>query len=253
MKPTLAIAIGALALTGAALAAEPATETVTYKSGAETVTGFLAKPAGAGKHPAIVLIHEWWGLNDWAKSKAKEFAARGYVTLAVDLYRGKVTADQDEAHQLMRGLPEDRATRDLKAAFAYLASRPDVTTTKIGSVGWCMGGGYSLTLATVEPRLAAAAIYYGRLVTDDAVIKGIKAPLLGNFGENDKGIPPDSVRTFEKQAKAAGIPVDFKIYPGAGHAFASNPTMQQHRPGPAKDADTRVNEFFARTLGGSKS
>ncbi len=252
MKPTLAILISALALSGAA-AAGPATETVSYKSGTETVGGFLAKPAGTGKHPGLVLIHEWWGLNDWAKGKAKEFAAKGYVVLAVDLYRGQVTDDPDTAHQLMRGLPEDRATRDLKAAFAWLASRPDVDAARIGSVGWCMGGGYSLTLATVEPKLAAAAIYYGRLVTDDAVIKGIKAPLLGNFGENDRGIPPESVKAFEKQARTAGVSVDFKIYPNAGHAFASNPTMQQHRPGAAGDADTRVNEFFARTLGGSKS
>ena len=121
--------------------ADPAkTETVTYKSGEETVNGFLALPDGDGRHPAIVVIHEWWGLNDQVKEDAQKLAAQGYVALAVDLYRGKVATTPDEAHELMRGVPDDRGIRDLEAAFAYLAARPDVKPGKIGSVGWCMGG-----------------------------------------------------------------------------------------------------------------
>ena len=102
----------------------PAGTMVSYPSGSETVSGYLATPAGAGKHPALVVIHEWWGLNDWVKSKADDFAKQGYVALAVDLYRGKVAQDADTAHQLMRGLPDDRALRDMKGAVAYLRSRP---------------------------------------------------------------------------------------------------------------------------------
>src|SRR5208337_451571 len=101
------------------LAANPPvnTQTVSYKSGNETVSGYLALPDGAGKHPAILVLHEWWGLNDWVKEQAQKYAAQGYIALAVDLYRGKVGTTPDEAHILMRGLPDDRGLRDLEAAF----------------------------------------------------------------------------------------------------------------------------------------
>jgi carboxymethylenebutenolidase len=224
-------------------------QTVSYKSGAETVSGYLSLPAGAGKHPALVVIHEWWGLNDWVRGKTDRFARDGYVALAVDLYRGKSAGtDADVAHQLMRGLPEDRAARDLKGAFDYLAARGDVDASRIGSIGWCMGGGYSLALAVEEPKLAACAIDYGRLVTDPATIAKIHAPMLGNFGAEDQGIPPASVEAFEKDARAAGKSVDFKVYPGAGHGFASNPDPKVYKPVDARNADQRVDAFFSRLL-----
>lgn len=202
------------------------TETVSYKSGDEAVTGYLALPDSAGLHPAIVVIHEWWGLNDWVKEQAQKFAQQGYVALAVDLYRGKVADNPGEAHELMRGMPQDRAVRDLVAAFDYLASRPDVNKAKIGSVGWCMGGGLSLQLAIHEPRLAACVVNYGAMPTDAADIQKIQAPVLGNFGAEDRGISPDAVHAFEKAMKAAGKTIDAKIYDGAGHAF-KNPNNKQ--------------------------
>ena len=185
MRVPLASVLLGLALARGALAAEPAAEAIRYQSGAEQVPGYLALPQASGKRPALVVIHEWWGLNDWVKEKARAFAAKGYVALAVDLYRGTAASDPDTAHQLMRGLPEDRAARDLEAAFAYLASRPDVGGTRIGAVGWCMGGGYALALALEEPKLTAAVIYYGRLATDAEAIQKIRARLLGNFGVED--------------------------------------------------------------------
>ena len=221
---------------------------VTYPSGSETVSGYLAAPEGAGKKPAIVVIHEWYGLNDFAKAKADGFAKQGYVALAVDLYRGKVADNPDVAHQLMRGLPEDRAVRDLKAAVAYLRTRPDVDGTKIASIGWCMGGGYSLALALAEPTLAGTVLYYGHLVTDPKTIASLKVPLLGNFGGQDQGIPPADVRAFEEAAKKAGAKVDFKIYPDAGHAFASSKDPAVFRAADAKDADARTDAFLARVL-----
>src|SRR6266498_3756349 len=172
--------------------AETAGKMVSYPSGSEKVSGYLSAPAGSTKKPALVVIQEWWGLNDFIKRNADEFSRQRYVALAVDLYRGKVTADPDTAHQLMRGMPEDRAMRDLQAAVAYLRSRPDVDGKRIGSIGWCMGGGYSLALALAQPKLAGSVLYYGHLVTDDATIKGLSVPLFGNFGGQDKGIPPDS-------------------------------------------------------------
>ncbi|MEP6993438.1 MAG: dienelactone hydrolase family protein [Acidobacteriota bacterium] len=223
---------------------------VSYPSGSETVSGYLAAPEGAGKKPAIVVIHEWWGLNDFAKAKADGFAKQGYVALAVDLYRGKVADNADVAHQLMRGLPEDRAVRDLKAVVAYLRARPDVDGKRIASIGWCMGGGYSLALALAEPTLAGAVIDYGHLVTDPQTIAGLKVPLLGNFGGQDQGIPPADVRAFAEAGKKAGANVDFKIYPDAGHGFASAKDPAVFRPDDARDADARTNAFLARVLKG---
>ena len=168
MKSSLVLILFSVGVTN--LWARPGgTETVLYKSGDETVTGYLALPDSAGPHPAIVVIHEWWGLNDWVKEQTQKFAQQGYVVLAVDLYRGKVAADPDQAHELMRGMPQDRAVSDLIAAFNYLASRPDVNKAKIGSVGWCMGGGLSLQLAIHEPKLAACVVNYGAMPTENKI------------------------------------------------------------------------------------
>jgi len=226
----------------------PKTETVSYKSGNETVTGYLALPEGGGKHPAIIVIHEWWGLNDWVKQQGQRYAGQGYVALAVDLYRGKTGATPDEAHILMRGLPDDRGLRDLEAAFAYLASRPDVNAKKIGSIGWCMGGGWSIKLAEDQPKLAAFVVNYGSLPTDPAIIGKIQAPMLGNFGAEDKGIPPESVKAFESAMRSAGKNANIKIYDGAGHAFQNPNNKDGYRPGATADADKRIDAFLAKNL-----
>lgn len=224
------------------------TETVTYKSGDETVSGFIALPNGVGKHPAIIVIHEWWGLNDWVKEQAQKFAAQGYVALAVDLYRGQVGKTADEAHVLMRGLPDDRGLRDLEAAFAYLSSRPDVDARKIGSIGWCMGGGWSIKLAEDQPKLAAFVVNYGSLPTDKALIAKINAPMLGNFGAEDKGITPESVQAFQAAMKATGKSTDIKIYGGAGHAFQNPDNRDGYRPDATADSEKRITQFFQKTL-----
>lgn len=226
----------------------PKTEVVQFKSGDETISGYLAVPGGGGTHPGVVVIHEWWGLNDWIKENARKFAEKGYVALAVDLYRGKVTTDPGEAHELMRGLPQDHAVRDMKAAFDYLAARKDVDAKKIGSIGWCMGGGLSLQLAVREPRLAACVVNYGSMPTESADIQKISAPILGNFGAEDRGIPPSAVHEFEQAMKAAGKSIDAKIYDGAGHAFENPNNKGGYRPEAAADAWSRVFAFFAKTL-----
>jgi carboxymethylenebutenolidase len=241
--------MGAVALLTAQtlLAAEAKTSTVSFKSGAEEVSAFLVEPEGTGPFPATVVIHEWWGLNERIKEVAKEFASKGYVALAVDLYRGKVTSSPDEAHELYRGLPEDRAVQDLKAAVAYLQGRPNVKKDKIGSIGWCMGGGYSLSLGVNSPELAACVIYYGRLMTDQEALKKISAPVIGFFGEDDRGIPVDSVKAFEKKMKDLGKNAEVHIYPQAGHAFAlsGSPAYQEAA---ANDAWKRTWEFLAARL-----
>jgi carboxymethylenebutenolidase len=250
MKRAIFVLAAALALSATAVSpAAAAEQAVTFKSGTDTVSGFLVTPAGNGPFPAVLVIHEWWGLDEWVKDQARALAKEGYVALAVDLYRGKVTKSQEEAHQLMMGLPPDRAIRDLKAAVAYLQSRADVKKDRIGVIGWCMGGKYALELATQEPALAAVAAYYGAPPTDPAAIARIKAPVLGNYGAEDKGPSPEQVKAFEAAMKKAGKTVDIKIYPGAGHAFANpNNPWKGYRPEAAKDAWARTVAFFAKYL-----
>jgi carboxymethylenebutenolidase len=229
-------------------AAHERKETIHYPSMAGEASGYLSLPASHGNHPAIIVIQEWWGLNDWVKEQADRFAAKGYVALAPDLYRGKVASDQNTAHELMRGLPHDRAMADLKNAFTYLATRKDVDASRIGVIGWCMGGGYALELGLAEPKLAATVVNYGMLPADPAAVKPLTSPLLGNFGEKDQGIPPKSVEAFETALKAAGKSSDIKIYPGAGHAFMNPNNTQGYVKAAAEDAWKRIDAFLAKAL-----
>jgi carboxymethylenebutenolidase len=242
---TLALLLVPL-LAATAFAAEG--KTVSYQSGNETVQGVLFTPEGKGPFPALVVIHEWWGLVPWVKEQASKLADQGYVTLAVDLYRGKSASDPEVAHELMRGLPEDRANRDLLAAVQFLKAQKNVKRDKIGSIGWCMGGGYSLDLAIADPALAADVINYGHLATDPARLQQIHAPILGLFGAQDKGIPPADVRKFEQELKASGKKVEVVIYPDAGHAFENPNNKGGYRAEDAADAWKRTVEFLAATL-----
>jgi carboxymethylenebutenolidase len=246
MKMPFPLAVAALLLAGTALAEDA---TVSYKSGEETVQSFLALPTGKGPFPAVLVIQEWWGLDNWVKDQARALAKEGYVALAVDLYRGKVTAKQEEAHELMMGAPPDRILRDLKAGLAFLRAHPDVKKGRVGAIGWCMGGRWALTLAVEDPDLAAVVAYYGAPPTDAAAIAKIKAPLLGNFGAEDKGPSPEQIRAFEAALKAAGKTIDAKTYEGAGHAFANvNNPWGGYREAAAKDAWTRTLAFFLKYL-----
>src|SRR5579862_345967 len=238
-----------LALTLLAVSALAAdSKTVSYKSGDETVQAIQYTPAGKGPFPALIVIHEWWGLNGWVKDQASKLADQGYVALALDLYRGKVATTPDEAHEIMRGVPEDRAKRDLHAAFDFLKSQPNVKKDRIGSIGWCMGGGYSLDVALEEPGLKADVINYGHLVTDPSSVEKINASILGIFGAQDRGIPVEDVKKFESLLKDKGKKVEVVIYPDAGHAFENPNNKAGYRPDDANDAWKRTVDFFSSTL-----
>ena len=246
MKKILFVALSMLVAGACAFAAEG--KPVSYKSGDETVQGILYTPAGKGPFPALVVVHEYWGLNDWVKEQASKLADQGYASLAVDLYRGKVAATPDEAHELMRGVPEDRAKRDLHAAVEFLKSQPMVKKDRMGAIGWCMGGGYALDVALQEPDLAALVINYGHLATDPETLKKINASVLGLFGAQDRGITPDDVHKFEKQLQQLGKKVAIKIYDDAGHAFENPNNKDGYRAADAADAWKRTTEFLAKTL-----
>ncbi len=245
-RTSLGIFLLLLATTGGAA------ENVTFHSAAGEARGYLATPAkDMGLHPAIIVIQEWWGLNDWVKQQTQRFADQGYVALAVDLYRGKVATTAEEAHELMRGMPEDRAIADLQGGFDYLSARKDVDPKRIGVIGWCMGGGYALMFVTAEPRLAAGVVNYGHLMTDPKTISGIGVPLLGNFGEEDRGIPAADVHDFETALRKAGKSADFKVYAGAGHAFMNPNNKGGYVAEAASDAWKRIDRFFAERLHGN--
>jgi carboxymethylenebutenolidase len=213
------------------------------------VMGYLSLPKGAGTHPGIVVIQEWWGLNDWVKQQTDSLAAHGYVAFAVDLYRGKIGYDEATAHQLMSGLDESDAVKLCRAAADFLRSRQDVRANAIGVIGWCMGGRYSIRLAAADPGIRACVAYYGAPITDPAAIQGIQAAMLGNYGGDDQGPSPDQVREFEGALQKAGKKVDFKIYPGAPHAFANvNNPWGGYRPAAAKDAWRRTVTFLDQEL-----
>ena len=232
----------------AQLAFAATSKEVSYKSGDETVKAVVYTPDGKGPFPAIIVIHEWWGLNDWVKEQASKLAGEGYVTLAIDLYRGKVATTPEEAHEIMRGVPEDRAKRDLHAAFVYLQSRPDVKKNRIGAIGWCMGGGYSLDVALQEPTLAADVINYGHLATDPDELKKINAPILGLFGAQDRGISPDDVKKFGEALDKLGKKADITIYPDTGHGFQNPVNGAGYNAKDTADAWSKITAFFAQHL-----
>ena len=236
---TFLFAISSFAATG---------KSVSYKSGDETVQGMLYTPSGKGPFPGIIVIHEWWGLNDWVKEQASKLSDQGYEALAVDLYRGKVATTPDEAHELMRGVPEDRASRDLHAAFEFLKSQSNVKKDRMASIGWCMGGGYSLDVALQETTLTAAVINYGHLAVDADSLKKINASILGIFGGQDRGIPVDDVKKFEQNLKQMGKKVEIVIYPNAGHAFENPNNKDGYRPDDAADAWKRTVKFLESSL-----
>jgi len=247
----IVVALALLLSMESALQAKTISKMVTYKSGEEEVSAYLAMPEEKGKYPAIIMIHEWWGLNDWIKSMADALASEGYVVLAVDLYRGKVTNKPDEASALMSGLPKDRAIRDLKSAYAYLQSLSEVNAAKIGSIGWCMGGSYSLTVAKeLGEKLTACVINYGRVSGDKTELGTVKASVLGIFGAQDRGIPVESVRAFETALKELGRMCEIKIYEDSGHAFMNPNNTRGYNKANAEDAWRRTIEFFKKTLKG---
>jgi len=223
-------------------------KSVSYKSGDETVQAVFYTPAGKGPFPALIVIHEWWGLNDWVKDQAAKLADQGYVALAIDLYRGTVATTPDMAHEIMRGVPDDRAKRDLHAAFEFLQAQPNVKKDRIGSIGWCMGGGYSLDVALQEPTLAATVINYGHLATDTESLKKISAAILGLFGAQDHGIPPDDAKKFGATLDQLGKRIDIKIYDDAGHGFENPNNKDGYRADDAADAWKRTVSFLAETL-----
>jgi carboxymethylenebutenolidase len=196
----------------------------------------------------VILIHEWWGLNDNIRQMARRLAGEGYSALAVDLYEGRVASDPDTARALMQDAMQrgDALIDNLKAARAYLAEHEQAP--RIGVVGWCFGGGWALQAGLrLGADLDAVVMYYGRVESDPRELSRLAAPLLGLFGGRDRAIPVAGVRAFEQELARLGKTAEVRVYPDADHAFA-NPSGGNYDPEAARDAWARTLDFLAKHL-----
>jgi carboxymethylenebutenolidase len=213
------------------------------------LTGYMAVPEGAeGPLPSVIVIHEWWGLNDNIRAMADRLAGEGFRALAVDLYDDQTADAPERARELMSAAMEqaDRQVANLTAAHGFLVDEHQSPAT--GVMGWCFGGTWTFrTAVALGDGIDAAVMYYGWPPTDAEGLTGLTAPLLGLFGEEDGGIPVDSVRAFEAALGEMGADAEIVIYPGAGHAFA-NPSGQNYQAEAAEDSWQRTVAFFSEHL-----
>lgn len=229
----------------------PRGEAVAYFPADPATSGYLVVPAGAESHPAVILIHEWDGLNDRVRQVADALADEGYVALAADLYSGRTGSNREENRALVQEVRSSPGTivANLDAAQRFLRERDDVTG-RIATIGWCFGGGVALSYALGGERHEGTAIFYGSLVTDPDSLAAIDHEIYGTFGEEDRGIPPEEVARFVEALRAAGVPNDVHVYDDVGHGFwlwvEEDPGT---RRGPALDAWRRLKAYLGRTLG----
>jgi carboxymethylenebutenolidase len=218
----------------------------------QTVRGYLAEPAAGADAPAVVVIQEWWGLNDQIRQTADRLAAAGYRALVPDLYRGKSTYEAEEAHHLMTNLNfGDAASQDVRGAAQYLTG----ASAKVGVTGFCMGGALTLLAATMVPEVDAAVVWYGMPPLEFIDASRIKAPVLAHWAEQDQAFPIAGVDALEEKLRAAKVDYVGHRYL-AHHAFANETAIgpgripiTQYDPAWAQMAWDRSLRFFGRALG----
>ena len=221
-------------------------EMVEFPSNGRQTPGYLAVPP-SGRGPAVVVIQEWWGLVGHIKDVADRFANEGFVALAPDLFHGKTASEPDEAGKLMMSMEMDKAAKDLSGAVDYLRGHDAVEPKKVGSVGFCLGGGLSLFLATIKP-IDACVIYYGVLPGAQPDLSKLRAPVLGHYAEQDDFASPDKARELEAEIRATGRPVEFHIYEGTTHAFFNDDRPDVYAETHAKRSWERTLAFFREHL-----
>ncbi len=220
-------------------------EIVSFKSNGSMGSGYLADGGG----PGVIVIQEWWGLVPHIKAVADRFAAEGFTALAPDLYRGEAASEPDEAGKLMMGLKLDRAGKDLSGAVDLLQEKTG--RTKVGVVGYCMGGGLTLTLACQRPdAVAAAAPFYGVIPWPEAQPdwSAISGVVEGHYAENDAFATPEAARALEVDLKSRGKNATFHVYPGTHHAFFNDDRPDVYDATASNTAWTRVLALFRANL-----
>jgi carboxymethylenebutenolidase len=228
--------------------ADTRNETVRFPANGEDGTGYLALPAGDGPFPGVIVVQEWWGLDDHIKDVANRFAREGFVALAPDLYHGKVTKEPDEAQKMMMSLNMPQAVKELTKAADSLAARPEVAGRGIGAIGFCMGGGLALTLATESPHIKAVAPFYGGNPSPIDKVANLKGPVSASYAEHDGWITPAVRDELDRALSQAGIQHDIKVYPGTEHAFFNDTRPEVHNRDASEDAWRRALNLFRENL-----
>jgi carboxymethylenebutenolidase len=225
--------------------------TIAGKGGPD-VSAYVARPKGSGPHPAVIMIHEFWGINNEIAGKAQALANEGYVVIAPDLFRGSTTNMVPRAIFQVATNPVGQQKEDLDAVYAWLSAQPDVKADRIGIMGFCFGGGASIRYSLSNNKLAATAVFYGSPIVDPAQLKALPGPVLGIFGGADFSIPQEEVRAFEEGLKTAGIPHEITVYDGQPHAFVTS--VEGIRSGSAQgQAWAQLLAFFKQSLQASES
>lgn len=250
----LAASLGTAAVSAAPMPIQEG-RTLTYKVRDEQVQAYLVRPQKAGSYPGVVIIHEWWGLNEQIKHVADRLAEDGYMVLAPDLYKGKLGTDAGLAHDLMRALNEGWAVEVVTGAVAQLRGldvrerrgTPTGQRIPVGMIGFDMGGRLSLATALAGADVQAVVSYYGTVETKKETLQSLSVPLLGIYGNEDFGIPLDQIRAFEAALKEEGKDATILVYPGVGHAFF-NEDRPSYDAETAKDSWERTRMFLRKNL-----
>jgi carboxymethylenebutenolidase len=225
---------------------------VQYPSDDVTVRAYLVGPNVKGTRPAVIVVQEWWGLNEHIKDVARRYAQEGYVAIAPDLYSrlgNRVTADPGEAGKLMGTLKQEDGLKDLQATVAYLKTVPGVNGARIGVTGFCMGGSYALMLPCTTDAIKAAVPFYGQVPSPDNPIQKLACPVLYIYGEDDGWITKADVQRLAAALKKYNKTGEIKTYPGAQHAFFNDTRKDVYKAAEAKDAWARATAFFKQHLG----
>lgn len=220
---------------------------VTFPADGAESSGWLARPAGGGSYPGVIVIQEWWGLDAHIKDVAERVAREGFVALAPDLYHGAYATEPDEARKLAMAMNRERAIKDSMGSVRYLQALDDVAPKRVGCMGFCMGGSLTYALAAATADVAAAAPFYGGMTPPPEQLARIEAELFCAYGADDGGIPLEKVREVEAALREHGKTFEVKVYDGAPHSFF-NDTRPSYRPEAARDAWEKTVALFHRAL-----
>ncbi|HKH40632.1 MAG TPA: dienelactone hydrolase family protein [Solirubrobacterales bacterium] len=222
---------------------------VEFEANGQTARGYLAEPEGEG--PGLVVLGEWWGLDENERGLVDSFAKEGFVALAPDLYHGKTTEEPSEAEKQLMAMNMEEAEKEMRGAVKYVLDHPKCNG-QVGSVGFCAGGGLSVWAAASNPQIGAAVTYYYVMPHGKPDFSNINAPVLGHFGTNDDFISVDDAKALEQELQTAGVDAAFEYYEGGGHAFANeHDRLGTYHQGHAAKAWERTVSFLKEKLGRS--
>jgi carboxymethylenebutenolidase len=222
---------------------------VEFQSNGDTASGYLATPE-SGHGPGVILLQEWWGMDDSVKRYADRFAEAGFFALAPDLFHGETTEQPDEAQQKMMAMNMDQATKEMRGAVDFLKQQEGVEGDGIGAVGFCLGGGLAVWAGAEHPDVSAVVTYYYVMPHGKPDFSKVQAPVLGHFGTSDDFVPVDDAKALEKELNDAGADAQFEFYEGAGHAFANDhDRLGTYDEEKSDSAWRKTVDFFKRHLG----